>query len=142
MPKSKIVPRKVGGVKIPKRLRKLGNEALSNPMMREIVAGALIAIGTALASRAAQKGSSLRQAVEHPAESAKAARHIASGATSEIAGMAGAAAGSVAHLIEGLVGYLAGDAPPPKKKLRSKQQDKHSGRQRRREEHTARGDMH
>ncbi len=89
MAKNKVLPKKIGGVKIPKRLRKLGDEALSNPMMREIVAGALIAIGTALATRGAQKGSSLRQAVEHPADSARSARHLTSGAASEMAGVAG-----------------------------------------------------
>ncbi len=39
MAKNKVLPKKIGGVKIPKRLRKLGDEALSNPMMREISSG-------------------------------------------------------------------------------------------------------
>ncbi len=139
MAKSKVLPKKIGGVKIPKRLRKLGDEALSNPMMREIVAGALIAIGTALATRGAQKGSSLRQAVEHPTDSARSARHLTSGAASEMAGVAG----GVAHLIEGLVDYLTGNAPSRKPgKSKSRKPAKHADRQRKREERTARGDMH
>ena len=47
----KIVPKRIGNVKIPKRLRKTVNKALSNPKTGEVVSGALMAIGTALAKK-------------------------------------------------------------------------------------------
>ena len=45
------VPKEVGGVKLPKKLRKLGNkavEAARNPVVSEVVAGAMLAAAAAL----------------------------------------------------------------------------------------------
>ena len=45
------VPKEVGGVKVPKKLRKLGNKAVKaakNPVVSEVVAGAMLAAAAAL----------------------------------------------------------------------------------------------
>lgn len=45
------VPKEVGGVKVPKQLRKLGNKAVKaarNPVVSEVVAGAMLAAAAAL----------------------------------------------------------------------------------------------
>jgi hypothetical protein len=45
------LPKEVGGVKVPKKLRKLGNkavEAARNPVVSEVVAGAMLAAAAAL----------------------------------------------------------------------------------------------
>lgn len=45
------LPKEVGGVKVPKRLRKIGDRAVkaaSNPVVSEVVAGALLAAAAAL----------------------------------------------------------------------------------------------
>jgi hypothetical protein len=45
------LPKEVGGVKVPKQLRKLGNKAVQaagNPVVSEVVAGALLAAAAAL----------------------------------------------------------------------------------------------
>ena len=81
MARKKIVPKRIGGVKIPKNLRKLGDRALSDPRAREVAGSALLALGTALASRKAPKGSFFRNIFEHPAEAAKTAEGAGADAT-------------------------------------------------------------
>jgi hypothetical protein len=73
MARKKIIPKRIGGVKVPKNFRKLGDRALADPRAREIVGSAMLALGSALASRKAPKGSFFRNIFDHPAEAAKTA---------------------------------------------------------------------
>jgi hypothetical protein len=45
------LPKKVGGVKLPKKLRKSVSDLASNPLAREVVSAALVAGAAALATR-------------------------------------------------------------------------------------------
>ncbi len=73
MARKKIIPKRIGSVKIPKNLRKMGDKVLADPRAREVAGSALLALGTALASRGATKGSFFRNIFDHPAEAAKTA---------------------------------------------------------------------
>jgi hypothetical protein len=56
--KTAKLPKKLGGVKVPKKLRKSANSALElaqNPIAREVVSAALVAGATALARRRTEK---------------------------------------------------------------------------------------
>ena len=100
MARKKIVPKRIGSVKIPKNLRKFGDRVLSDPQARDMAGKALLAVGTALVARSARKGSILRDIFEHPAETAKTARDTAS----EGASRAGDAMGAVADTVTQVVG--------------------------------------
>jgi hypothetical protein len=57
--KKNKVPKEIGGVKVPKKLRKLGNEAAKlarEPVVAEVVAGALLAAAAALREGKDPKG--------------------------------------------------------------------------------------
>jgi hypothetical protein len=81
MARKKVIPKRIGKVKVPKNLRKLGDRVLSDPRAREVAGSALLALGTALASRKAPKGSFFRNIFEHPAEAAKTAEGAGADAT-------------------------------------------------------------
>jgi hypothetical protein len=99
MARKKIIPKRIGGVKIPKNLRKLGDRALSDPRAREVAGSALLALGTALASRKAPKGSFFRNIFDHPAEAAKTAETTGA----EAARKAGDAASGVSQAVNQVV---------------------------------------
>lgn len=73
MARKKIIPKRIGSVKIPKNLRKMGDKVLADPRAREVAGSALLALGSALASRGAPKGSFFRNIFDHPAQAAKTA---------------------------------------------------------------------
>lgn len=102
MARRKIIPKRVGGMKVPKSLRRLGDRALADPRAREVAGSALLALGAALASRGAPKGSVLRDIFDHPGRSARAAGE----AGAEAAGKAGQAAGGVADAVSQAVGEV------------------------------------
>lgn len=100
MARKKIIPKKIGTVKIPKNLRKVGDRVLADPRTREMAGKTLLAVGAALVARGGQKSSFLRDIFEHPAESAKAARDTAT----EGASKAGEAVSGVADAVTQVVG--------------------------------------
>lgn len=102
MARRRIIPKRIGGVRIPKRLRKLGDRVLADPRAREVAGSALLALGTALVSRGTRKGSVLRDIFDHPGESARAARD----AGAEAADKAGQAASGVADAVSQAVGEV------------------------------------
>ena len=54
------LPKEIGGVKVPKKLRKIGNKAVKlakEPVVSEVVAGALLAAAAALREGGGPKGS-------------------------------------------------------------------------------------
>lgn len=51
MARKKILPRKLGPLKIPKALRRMGDKALADPEVVAILSGALASVGVALAAR-------------------------------------------------------------------------------------------
>jgi hypothetical protein len=55
MGQKKVVPKKLGTVRIPKRLRKIGNKALANPEVAGIVSGALASVAALVAARGVAK---------------------------------------------------------------------------------------
>ena len=99
MAREKIIPKQIGGVKVPKALRKLGDRVLADPRAREMAATALLALGAAIVQRGTGKASPAREAFEHPAEAAQAARDAASGAARKGAEAAGAVADAVAQAV-------------------------------------------
>ncbi len=100
MARKKIIPKRIGTVKVPKNLRKFGDKVLSDPRAREVAGKALLAVGAALATRGARKSTILRDIFDHPAESAKAARDTAS----EGATRAGETVSNVAETVTQVVG--------------------------------------
>ena len=99
MARKKIIPKRIGKVKIPKNLRKLGDQVLSDPRAREMAGSALLALGTALASRKAPKGSFFRNIFDHPTEAAKTAET----AGADAARKAGDAASGVSQAVNQVV---------------------------------------
>jgi hypothetical protein len=103
--KQKLVPKKVGGVKVPKKLRKSGDTLASlvtSPIVRELAADMLIAMAGALvaskrpretaatmAHNVSRAGSA---AVDMGADAASAAKDTAQTATGAVAGVVGEAA--------------------------------------------------
>ena len=65
----KIVPKKLGSVKIPKNLRRIGDKALADPKVVGVVSGALASVGAIVAAREGAKvvpgGRKLVHAMEH-----------------------------------------------------------------------------
>lgn len=102
MARKKIIPKRIGTVKVPKNLRKFGDRVLTDPRAREIAGSALLALGTALVSRGTRKGSILRDIFDHPGESSRAARDTAS----EGAAKAGDTASGVADAVTQVVGEV------------------------------------
>jgi hypothetical protein len=100
MARKKIIPKRIGSVKVPKNLRKFGDKVLSDPRAREVAGKALLAVGAALATRGARKSTSLRDIFDHPADTARAARDTAS----EGASKAGEAMSGVAETVTQVVG--------------------------------------
>lgn len=100
MARKKIIPKRIGSVKVPKNLRKFGDRVLSDPRAREVAGSALLALGTALVSRGTRKGSILRDIFDRPNENARAARD----AGADAAARAGQAASGVADAVSGVVG--------------------------------------
>lgn len=79
------VPKKVGGVKLPKDLRKTAKSALKiaeNPIAREVVAAALVAGVGALAKRRAEKA-----APESKSNAAEIGSLIAQGVAAFVSGL-------------------------------------------------------
>jgi hypothetical protein len=61
------LPKEIGGVKVPKKLRKIGNKAVKlakEPVVSEVVAGALLAAAAALREGGGGKQSAAGDAVE------------------------------------------------------------------------------
>ena len=95
--RKKIIPKRIGSVKIPKNLRKFGDRILADPRAREVAGSALLALGTALLSRGTRKGSVLRDIFERRGEQAREAG-------AEAAAKAGGAASGVADAVSQVVG--------------------------------------
>lgn len=102
MARKKIIPKRIGNVKVPKTLRKLGDRVLSDPRAREVAGSALLALGTALVSRGARKGSVFRDIFDHPTESARTAK----AAGGEAAQKAGETVSNVADAVGQVVGEV------------------------------------
>jgi len=113
--KAKKLPKAIGGVKIPKKVRKQGGELLAKvntPMGRELVAAGLVAAGAAMARREETRKAAVRLAGEAEDAAAKGAR-----LASEIGGIVGAAANAALDRLLGSGGGKneGGDRPagPP-----------------------------
>ncbi|TNC46764.1 hypothetical protein FHG66_18045 [Rubellimicrobium rubrum] len=115
----KIVPKKIGKVKIPKRLRKTVNKALANPRANEAVTAALLAVGTALAKKTFGQGAAghgttpdADGAKPHAAKSADTVADLGT----LVAGAAGEAvrgvAGAVTRIVEEAVDTIRRDFGP------------------------------
>ncbi len=115
----KIVPKKIGNVKIPKRLRKTVNKALANPRTGEAVTAALLAVGTALAKKTLGQGMAKHaatpdadEAKPHAARSAETAADLGT----LVAGAAGEAvrgvAGAVTRIVEDAMDTIRRDFGP------------------------------
>ncbi len=81
MARKKIMPKKLGPVRIPKNLRRMGNKALADPQVVEIVTSALVSIGAAVAA-------------------AKIAQKVPGGATLARSVSGGETLGSVAEVVK------------------------------------------
>ncbi len=70
---SKLIPKKIGSVKVPKKLRRFGNNTLSDPKVRELAIAGLGALGGILADRSTRPGTVVGEAIRHPLETMKSA---------------------------------------------------------------------
>lgn len=109
MARQKIIPKRIGNVKIPKNLRKFGDRVLADPRAREAAASALLAIGTALLSRGTRKGSVLRDILDHPAQSARAARDAGSETASKGADTVGDMAETASRIVGEVIDAIRRD---------------------------------
>ena len=104
MARKKIIPKRIGSVKIPKKLRKLGDGVLADSRAREVAGSALLALGSALLARGGKPGSILRNIFDRPTETARAARDTGTGAASKageaVSGMADTVAQAVGEVID------------------------------------------
>lgn len=69
MARKKVLPKKIGPVKIPKSLRRMGDKALADPHVAGVVSGALVSIGALVAARKVVEevpgGAALTRSVAH-----------------------------------------------------------------------------
>jgi hypothetical protein len=112
MAKTKVsLPKSVAGVKIPKSIRKVGKDVLSHPMARVIIAEALVHAAAGLLRNQARAGSTVRNILEHPIESAESVRSSGADAAAAVGTAASGTASRIARAIEGLLEYIQGEAP-------------------------------
>ncbi|MFC3077915.1 hypothetical protein ACFODL_07435 [Phenylobacterium terrae] len=79
--KKGVVPKRIAGAKVPKRLRRDLDGVLSSPMGRNILADALVAAGAAVVGTQAKKNSKTRRFLrDHPPAEAPHAAQDAAGA--------------------------------------------------------------
>jgi len=101
------LPKKIAGVKIPKKLRKSGGkliEVANTPAGRELIAAGLVAAGTALAAKAKAR----RNSQDAPADRLDPAERGA-----QMAGQIGATLGAAANAaLDRLLGTAPTDRPP------------------------------
>jgi hypothetical protein len=117
--KNKIkLPKKLAGVRIPKVVRQIGNDVLSHPVGRVVVAEALVRAASGFIRIQAKQGSVTRKVVAHPIESAQSIRHAAqsvgyagANAASAVGTASSGALGLMAKAIEGLLSYLQSELP-------------------------------
>ena len=100
------VPKRVLGVKVPKSMRKTGSAVLANPMMRAMLAEALVLVGAALVAKQSRRGSTARNLVEHPMAAAERIGNAGLNAASSLGSAAGGASMTLGRAIEGLVNYI------------------------------------
>lgn len=121
------LPKRVGGVKLPKKARKMGNSVLAHPLGREILAGVLVQAGSAMMRRQAEAGSAARQFLSHPVASTRSAGSAVAGAGADAASSVGQTAGSLSTLIldafDGFMGRLNGNG-----KIKKAKASKRNGR--------------
>jgi hypothetical protein len=111
--KNAKLPKKIAGVKIPKKLRKSGGkliEVASTPAGRELIAAGLVAAGSALAAKA--------RTARHRADDTPGDRPDPAERGAQMAGQIGATLGAAANAaLDRLLGTApaepaADDAPP------------------------------
>ena len=100
------VPKRVLGVKVPKSMRKTGSAVLANPMMRAMLAEALVLVGAALVAKQSRRGSTARNLVEHPMAAAERIGNAGLNAATSLGSAAGGASLTLGRAIEGLVNYI------------------------------------
>jgi hypothetical protein len=107
--KSAKLPKRIAGVKIPKKLRKSGGkliEAASTPAGRELIAAGLVAAGSALAAKAR---TARRRADDAPGDRLDPAERGA-----QMAGQIGATLGAAANAaLDRLLGGAPAEAAGP-----------------------------
>ena len=123
---SNIIPKKIGGVKVPKKLRRFGNNALSDPKVRELAIAGLGALGGILADRSTRPGTVVGEAIRHPVDTMKsagdAARDKVSSTASNLA--ASAALATFAPVIESVMNLLTGHTDSPAERQRARTRTK------------------
>jgi hypothetical protein len=105
MAKKSKLPKKIGGVRIPKKVRKQGSELLAKvntPLGRELIAAGLVAAGAAIASK-----SEVRKAARRAAGEAEDAGELGARMAGQIGGIVGAAANAA---LDRFFGARAGEA--------------------------------
>ncbi|MBC8036794.1 MAG: hypothetical protein H7X89_06225 [Rhizobiales bacterium] len=129
--KSLRLPKRVGGVKLPKKARQMGNSVLAHPLGREILAGVLVQAGSAMMRRQAEAGSASRQFLSHPVASTRSAGGAVAEAGADAASTVGQAAGSLSTLIldafDGVMSRLNGDRKTKKAKAPKRNGGKSKG---------------
>lgn len=105
--KNAKLPKKIAGVKIPKKLRKSGGkliEVASTPAGRELIAAGLVAAGSALAAKA--------QRARRSSDNAPADRVDPAERGAQMAGQIGATLGAAANAaLDRLLGAAPADRP-------------------------------
>ncbi len=117
------LPKQIGGVKLPKKARRIGNTILSYPLGRELLAGVLVTAGTAIARGQTKAGSAARRFLAHPVASTRSAGGAVAEAGADAATTVGQTAGNLSNLLleafDNLVGRSNGDRKIRKAKSRT-----------------------
>jgi len=127
------LPKQIGGMKLPKKARRIGNSVLAHPLGREILAGVLVTAGTAMARRQTQSGSAARRFLSHPVASTRSAGGAVAEAGVDAASAVGQKAGSLSNLLldafDNFMGRADGDRKTRKAKAqKSETASKRNGR--------------
>lgn len=117
------LPKQVGGVKLPKKARRIGNSVLAHPLGREILAGVVVTAATAMARRQTKAGSAARRFLSHPVASTRSAGGAVAEAGTEAATTVGQTAGNLSNLLldafENFIGRSGGNRKTRKAKSRT-----------------------
>ncbi len=116
------LPKQIGGMKLPKKARKIGNSVLAHPLGREILAGVLVSAGRAMVNRQTRAGSVARRFLSHPVTSTRAAGGTVAEAGMGAASAVGQTAGSLSSFLIDAFDSFVGRADGGRKTKKAKSQ--------------------
>jgi len=100
------IPKRIAGFKLPKGFRRLGRDVLEHPMGRELVAEMLVHAAAGILRSQARPGSTTRNLVEHPLESAQSVRASGADAANAVGTTVSGTALTIGQAIDNLLTHI------------------------------------